>query len=118
MADESVFPILTSSDVGRAVRFYEQAFGFELSYKWPPEEGDLEYAYLTRGHYGIGIGRGAAQSSGFEVCIYVEDVDTVAERLRELGAREIEPPADRPWGERMGYYEDPDGHRLHVTMPV
>jgi uncharacterized glyoxalase superfamily protein PhnB len=45
-------------------------------------------------------------------------VDATAERLRELGAREISPPADQPWNERLAYFEDPDGHRLHVTMPL
>jgi uncharacterized glyoxalase superfamily protein PhnB len=113
----SVFPIISSADVERSARFYEEAFGFERAFRWPLEGGKLDYVYLTRGEHGLGIGRGEAGSMGFEICIYVEDVDAVAERLRELGAEEIEPPADREWGERMGYYQDPDGHRLHVTMP-
>ncbi len=114
----SVFPIVKSIDVERSARFYEEAFGFELGYRWPPHEGELEYVYLRLGDHGLGVVRGEAESAGFEVCIYVEDVDATAARLRELGATEIEPPTDRPWGERMAYFEDLDGHRLHVTMPA
>jgi uncharacterized glyoxalase superfamily protein PhnB len=48
----------------------------------------------------------------------VDDTDAAAARLRELGAREVSPPADMPWNERMAYFDDLDGHRLHVTMKL
>jgi uncharacterized glyoxalase superfamily protein PhnB len=54
----------------------------------------------------------------FELCVYADDVDVAAERLRALGAREIASPADQPWGERLAYFEDPEGHRLHITAPL
>ena len=113
----STFPIVYSADVERSARFYAQAFGFEQTYRWPSEGGPLEYVALRRGdsHLGIGLGEGRG---GFELCLYVEDVDATAESLRTLGAREVAPPADQPWGERLAFFEDPDGHRLHVTMPL
>ena len=112
----SVFPILYVVDVERAARFYEDAFGFTRTYRWP--EGDsLDYVALRRGDSHLGIGRGEG-AGGFELCVYVDDVDATAERLRSLGAREIAPPADQPWGERLAYFDDLDGHRLHVTMPL
>ena len=77
----STFPILYVSDVARAARFYEAAFGFEL-------------------------------------CIYVDDVDGTAERLLGLGARQVKAVGEMPWGERMAYFDDLDGHRLHVTSPA
>ncbi|MBD0329812.1 MAG: VOC family protein [Thermoleophilia bacterium] len=109
--------MLYSADVDRAARFYEDAFGFERTYRWPAEGERLDYAALRRAdsHLGIGLGEG---SGGFELCVYVEDVDATAERLRALGAREIAAPADQSWGERLAYFEDPDGHRLHVTMKL
>jgi lactoylglutathione lyase len=108
----STFPILYVADVPRAAEFYEQAFAFERTYRW-----EDDYIALKRGDSHLGLGRGEGRG-GFELCIYVDDVDATAERLRELGAREISPPADQPWNERLAYFEDPDGHRLHVTMPL
>lgn len=112
----SSFPILSVEDVDRSCRFYERAFGFVRAYRWPPEGDDLEYVYLTREDSGLGVARsGDSRRGGFELCLYVDDVDAAAARLRELGAREVSAPADQPWGERLAYFEDPDGHRLHVT---
>ncbi len=43
--------------------------------------------------------------------LYVADVERSA-------AQEVSPPANQPWGERLAYFDDPNGHRLHVTMPL
>lgn len=48
----------------------------------------------------------------------MEDTDAAAARLLELGSTEISAPEDMPWNERLAYFEDPDGHRLHVTMSL
>jgi uncharacterized glyoxalase superfamily protein PhnB len=108
------FPILYVGDVERAAAFYEQAFGFERTYRWPPGDAPAGYVSLRRGESGLGLAAGSGRG-GFELCLYVEDVDETAARLRDLGAREIAPPADQPWGERAAFFDDPDGHRLHVT---
>jgi lactoylglutathione lyase len=108
----TAFPILYVEDVPRAARFYEAAFDFVRTFEW-----DDEYIALKRGDSRLGIGRGEGRG-GFELCIYVDDTDAAAERLRELGARELSPPADMPWNERLAYFEDPDGHKLHVTMSL
>ncbi len=65
----------------------------------------------------LGIGQGKGRG-GFELCVYVEDTDAAAERLRSLGAKQLSEPQDMPWNERLAYFEDPDGHRLHVTMKL
>jgi uncharacterized glyoxalase superfamily protein PhnB len=50
--------------------------------------------------------------------LYVDDVDRTAERLLELGATQVKAAEDMPWGERMAYFDNLDGHRLHVTSPA
>jgi lactoylglutathione lyase len=110
----STFPILYVSDVARAARFYEDAFAFERTFEWN-ENGRLVYAAHKRGDSQLAFGEGEGRG-GFELCVYVGDVDATAVRLRELGAVEVQPPADMPWGERAAFFDDPDGHRLHVTM--
>jgi lactoylglutathione lyase len=102
-------------DVERSANFYEKGFGFERLYRFP-REGEPEYVYLERQKSGLGLARSDDERrGGLEICIYVDDVDAAADQLRALAAAEIEPPTDRPWGERMAYFDDPDGHRLHVT---
>ena len=112
----TTFPILYVEDVARAVSFYERAFGFERTYEWRDGE-TVEFAALRREDSYIGLGLGEGRG-GFELCIYVEDVDAAALRLRDLGAAEVAAAEDQPWGERRAYFDDPDGHRLHVTAKI
>ena len=120
------FPIVYAGDVDRSVRFYCDAFGFELTFRWPAD-GELDYAFLRLGEQAIGIGRSGEPLHGltgppggprFELCIYTDDADAAAERLRALGARELFPPTDQPWRERLCYFEDPDGNPLNITAPL
>jgi uncharacterized glyoxalase superfamily protein PhnB len=46
--------------------------------------------------------------------VYTDDVDAAAAALRAAGADEIEPPADREWGERMATFRDPEGYLLQI----
>jgi uncharacterized glyoxalase superfamily protein PhnB len=48
------------------------------------------------------------------LCVYTDDVDAAAAALRDAGADEIEPPADREWGERMATFRDPEGYLLQI----
>jgi lactoylglutathione lyase len=130
MRFREAFPILYTEDVERLARFYVQAFGFEQSFRWPADGGEAEYAFLRLEPLGIGIGRPPEQgdawgrpvpgagAAGVELCIYTDDVDAAAERLRELGARELAAPSDQPWGERLAYFLDPDGRPLHVAQTL
>jgi lactoylglutathione lyase len=111
----TTFPIIYVADVHRSARFYEEAFGFERTFVW--DEPDGVFIALKRRGSDLGIGEGEGRG-GFELCIYVDDTDETAARLRELGVRELSPPADMPWNERLAYFEDPDGHKLHVTMSL
>jgi lactoylglutathione lyase len=123
------FPIIYSDDVERLARFYRDAFGFEETFRWPAENGDAKYVFMSLGPHGVGIGRPPQPndpwrrpiprgSRGLEICVYTDDTDAAAERLRALGAKELTPPSDQPWGERLTYFVDPDGNPLHVTAPI
>ncbi len=112
----TVFPILYVGDVEASARFYEAAFGFERTYTWS-EDGVAQFIALRRAESHLGLGHGDGRA-GFELCVYVSDVDAAAELLRDLGCAEVSAPADQPWGERLAYFEDPDGHRLHVTAKI
>jgi hypothetical protein len=79
--------------VRRSADFYERAFGFLRSFEWFGEEGD--FVALKRNGSELGIGQGKGRG-GFELCVYVEDTDAAAERLRTLGAKQLTDPQDMP----------------------
>ena len=118
------FPILHVSDVERSVQLYTEAFAFEVTFRWP-DEGPVEFAFLKLGETGIGIGGRKPPElpdwpegrdvGSFQLCIYADDTDAGAERLRELGLRQMTAPREMPWGEKLAFFEDPDGNLIHVT---
>ena len=115
------FPILYVEDVAEAIDFYETAFGFELGFRWPPD-GEIVFAFLRLHPLGIGVASRASathnRGGDFELCLYTDDADAAAERLRQAGAEEVQPPTDEPWGERRTYFRDGDGTLLHVTAKL
>jgi lactoylglutathione lyase len=121
------FPIIHADDVDRLVAFYADAFGFELGYRFPGE-GAIEYAFMRLRPLGIGIGRypdtDATRDAvpparpGFELWIYANDVDAAVERVCNAGATLLERATDRPWGERVAFVADPEGHRIHIGAPL
>lgn len=115
------FPILYVEDVERAVEFYVRALGFEDGFRWPPEgEGERTFAFLRLEPLGVGLAARSPENAGrdLELCVYADDADAAAERLRAAGAEEVLPPTDQPWGERMTYFRDRDGHLLHVAAKL
>ncbi len=114
------FPILYVEDVERAVDFYVSLLGFEVKVSVAGGgAGELQFAFLELEPLGIGVGRRHEHSAGeFELCVYADDMDAAAERLREAGTEELMPPQDEPWGERRAYFRDRDGHLIHLAMPL
>ena len=118
------FPILHVADVERSVRFYCEAFGFEVGFRWP-DEGPLEFAFLKLGDSGIGVGRSvppdlpdwpAGRDLGsFQLCLHGRRGGSGG---AAGGARRVTASREMPWGEKPAFFEDPDGNLLHVTAVV
>jgi lactoylglutathione lyase len=123
------FPILYADDVQGLRDFYCTGFGFEARYQYPTD-GPPEYAFLRLDPLGIGlVDRHAAASilarsleapdqPGFELCITSDDVDAACERLAALGVPILVQPANRPWGERLAYAQDPEGNPIQIIGPL
>ncbi len=120
------FPIVYATDLERSLRFYGDGLDFEPGYRWPAE-GQPSFVVLRLGDGAIALtdAASAERLAGrtispeapprFELCLYTDDVDRACERLLALGARPLAAPEDKPWGERMAYFEDPDGNPIHIT---
>jgi uncharacterized glyoxalase superfamily protein PhnB len=50
--------------------------------------------------------------------VHVEDVDRHFEHAKRFGARIVETPNDKPFGERQYTVEDPEGHRWTFSQHV
>jgi lactoylglutathione lyase len=116
----SLFPILSTPDLNRALAFYRDRFGGVVSYEFPGPDGEPAYVGLDIGssHLGIGleatspVGRDARR--GVSLWVYADDCDAAIERLRAAGVEIVEEPTDRPWGERVARVRDPDGNEVIV----
>jgi lactoylglutathione lyase len=121
------FPIIYARNVAASAAFYREAFGFEQAFRWPAE-GEPTFVYLRLEPSGIGIGAADGENvhgntidpgaGSFELCLYVDDMEEACARLRRLGAKELRPPVDEPWGESRAYFADPDGNTLHLAMTL
>jgi len=54
----------------------------------------------------------------FEIFIYVGDVDSAVEELRQRRGTILRDAMDMPWGERVAYVADPDGNPVALAVPA
>jgi uncharacterized glyoxalase superfamily protein PhnB len=118
----TVIPVLVYPDVRAAVSWLTTAFGFVERVRI----GESHRAQLSIGDDGAMIvaepgGEKEPPQSGTVsqlIKLRVEDVQTAFERARSAGARVLEPPTDRPYGERECAVEDLAGHRWQLTQTI
>ncbi|WP_207946773.1 VOC family protein [Actinomadura sp. 7K507] len=128
MGFRSAFPMLACDDLQRSLAFYRDALGFRETYRFE-DEGTATFVALQLGD-GSGLGLGGVPEGGagihglpqrpisgryFEMCVYCDDVDASIEELRALGHPVLVEPSGTPWGERIAYVADPDGHPIMLA---
>lgn len=121
------FPIIYVRDINTCVEFYCQVLGFEHVRQWPASPESPSYVFLKLGEIGLGLTLYEAAeehveknillnaNKQFELCLYTDNVDLACERLELQGAYMVVPPATKPWGQRVAYFEDPEGNVIHIT---
>lgn len=118
---ESAFPIVEVPDMDAALRFYHDALGAGIAYRFP-STGDPVFVSLQAGasQLGLGLADGgtAGRDAGILLWFYVEDVDRVTAALAESGVPVLEQPADSEWGERVSMVADPFGTRVRLAQPI
>ena len=124
----SVTPFLCVKDAPRAIEFYRKAFGAKELERMEEPDGKVTHSVLKIGDSLIRISDDSSkhvadwaakswsrspQSLGgtpVHFYVYVEDSDAVFKRAIAAGAKEMEPVADKDWGDRIGSLTDPFGH--------
>ena len=113
-----LFPILSTPDLERSLRFYRDLLGGTVTYEFPGPDGKPGYVGLEIGTSHLGIGHDPALTEGpgrrMSLWVYVDDCDATVDRLRAAGVDVVAEPADQPWGERVARVRDPDGIEVIV----
>jgi PhnB protein len=132
----SIMPFLNIEGVADAVGFYQRVFGADVLMRDEEPSGIVSHAMLKLGETKVmlsdptsadvkqndvhRLSRAPRSFGGTPVhlYIYVADVDAVFKRATEAGAKVIDVPENRDWGDRCGGIEDPYGHIWWLGTPI
>ena len=115
---------LTVKDLDTSLAWYNDVLGFTIDRKIE-REGKLRSVALKAGNARISInqddgakGWDRIKGQGFSLNITTEqNIDKIANRIKELGGVLDTEPADMPWGSRLFRLKDPDGYKLAISSP-
>lgn len=124
----TITPYLCIAGAAAAMEFYGKVFGAKERMHMPAPDGKIGHAELQVGDSLImlsdefpGMGArspGTVGGTPVMLSVYVEDVDAVFQRALQLGATEVRAVEDQFYGDRLGMFEDPFGHRWSVATHV
>jgi len=91
------------------IAFLGDAFGGTTAHITDMPGREVAHAAVRIGDSLIELGEahGESQPMPAAIHLFVDDVDAVYERALRAGAKSVEPPADKPYGERSAYVVDP-----------
>ena len=115
---------LTVKDLSTSLAWYNNVLGFTIDRKIE-REGKLRSVSLKGGNARISInqddgakGWDRIKGQGFSLNITTEqNIDKIANRIKELGGVLDTEPADMTWGVRLFRLKDPDGYKLAISSP-
>ena len=119
------YVILYVDNVERARSFYGGVFGFKEGMRQGP------YAELATGavtlavsertfvseHLGVEPGPKGSGSSEIGIVVPEEEVEALYAAALRAGATPVLAPTRQPWGQRVSYVRDPDGHLIEICSP-
>jgi uncharacterized glyoxalase superfamily protein PhnB len=111
----TVIPVLAYPDVGEAIDWLRDTFGFSLRLRIANHRAQLN---VGDGAIAITEQRDRAGQESGSVMVRVENLDSHHQRAIRHGARVIDPPADYPFGERQYTVEDFAGHRWTFSQSI
>ena len=124
------YTILYVKDVTKTISFYEKAFGFKRKFVSEKNEyGELDTGNTTLSFATIklaesNLSKGFIKSSsrgkpfGIEIGITTGDVAKTLAAAVKAGAKIVEKPKTKPWGQTVAYAKDPDGFLIEICTPM
>jgi PhnB protein len=121
-------PTITVHNALEAIEFYKKAFGAQVQKVHNTPDGKVMHASLKIGDSQLMLSDefpdwnckspNSIGGTGSGIYVYVEKVDDVFDRAVKAGAVVTMPPTDQFWGDRMGQFIDPYGHRWSLATHV
>ena len=121
----SVTPYLVVKGAAEAIEYYKKVFGATEVMRMPEPSGRIGHAELKIGDSHIMLadefpemgyqGPVTLGNSPVSILLYVEDVDSTVARAVADGGKILKPVEDQFYGDRMGFIQDPFGHRWGVA---
>jgi len=115
----TITPALTCKDAGRAIDFYQRAFGAKEIVRMAGPNGGVGHAELQIGDSMFFVSDAFPGMSGpppegslpsSYMFLYVDDVDAAFKKAVDAGCKTTMPVTDMFWGDRYGKVVDPFGH--------
>lgn len=113
----SLFPAMRYRDAPAAVRWLEDAFGFERQAVHEDGRGGVAHAEMRFGNGVVMFGSTGAPdpanpwtTTAMGIYVVVDDIDAHHARAVAAGAEIVRPLADTSYGAREYSARDPDGH--------
>jgi uncharacterized glyoxalase superfamily protein PhnB len=126
-----IAPHLFYDDVGAAIDWLVEAFGFVIRVRMTDDNGLVVHGELEVEDKNSLVMLGlAAENAAWEsprtlngliaqrLYIYVDNVDAHAERARKAGAKFVYEPVTHFYGDRVYECVDPEGHRWKFAQRV
>src|SRR2546429_7473422 len=121
----TIVPVLIYEDVDKAIEWLCRAFGLSERLRASGAGGRITHAQLSIGNGDLMIGASGAKfppPHGEEVSqyvlVHVEDVDQHFEQAKRSGGRIVDPPKDRPFGERLYTVRELACHRWTFSESI
>jgi PhnB protein len=121
-------PYLVVDGGAKAIDFYCNVFGFTERMRMGGPDGRVGHAELSLGDAMIMLADEFPDMDAFgpskfggtpvSIMIYTEDVDATFAKALEKGAKALQQPEDKFYGDRSGTLDDPFGHRWTISTHV
>lgn len=124
---EGITPYLICKNAEAAIEFYARAFGAREMFRIG-ESGFIGHAEIRIGNalimladefpdMGI-LGPKSIGGTAVSLHLYVEDVDSFADKAVAEGLKVLRPVANQFYGDRSGHFEDPFGHKWSFATHI
>jgi uncharacterized glyoxalase superfamily protein PhnB len=128
MAIHELFAYIRIKDAGKAIDFYQRAFGAAEKFRLTEPGGRIGHAELDFGgttlmlsdefpEYGI-HGPQTIGGTTLTIHLHVDDADALIRRAVAAGATIVRPATDQFYGERSGTVRDPFGHEWNIGHEI
>ncbi|MEX2194017.1 MAG: VOC family protein [Thermoleophilaceae bacterium] len=121
-------PYLIVDGGSAAIDFYREVLGATERMRMPAPGDRVGHAELEIGDSLVmladehpdmnALGPKTVGGTPVMLHVYVDDSDAVFERAVQAGAKPLQPVEDKFYGDRLGEFEDPFGHRWSVATHV